>query len=86
MLWLYEGFLSQALMTSLNAAKKSWRLVQKKIQSIDHPILEQTTLKVPIWAFDYWVAIERISKEKALWLVVEKKLKREGAHSILDLL
>jgi hypothetical protein len=41
-------------------------------------------LKVPIWAFDYWEALEVICEEKALWLAVEKELKKEGAHEVLD--
>jgi hypothetical protein len=45
----------------------------KKNLSIDYPISEQTTLKVPIWAFDYWEALEGICKEKALWLAVDNK-------------
>ena len=43
-------------------------------------------MKVPIWAFDYWEALEEICEEKAVWLAAEKKLKKEGAHDILDLL
>jgi Ulp1 family protease catalytic subunit len=58
----------------------------KKYQSIDYPISTTQTLKVPIWAFDYWEALERICEEKDLWLAVEKKLKKEGAHEITDLL
>ena len=58
----------------------------KHFQSIDYPISEQKTLKVPIWAFDYWEALEKICEEKAVWLAAEKKLKKEGAHDILDLL
>ena len=58
----------------------------KKYQSIEYSISEKTTLKVPIWAFDYGEALEGICQEKALWLAVEKNLKEEGAHEILDLL
>jgi hypothetical protein len=58
----------------------------KKYQSIDYPISEHTNLKVPIWVFDFWEALERICEEKVLWLAVEKQLKKEGAHDILDLL
>ena len=57
-----------------------------KCQSIDYPISEKTTLKIPIWALDYWEAMERICDEKELWLAVEKNLKKEGSHNILDLL
>lgn len=66
--------------------KKLLEAGAKKSQSIDYPISKQTTLKVPIWVFDYWEALKEICEEKALWLAVEKKLKEEGAHEILDLL
>ena len=58
----------------------------EKYQSINYPILEHTTLKVPIWASNYWEALEEICKKKALWLAAEKKLKKEEAHKVLDLL
>ena len=70
----------------IECRKKLLEAGTKKCQSLDYPISDQTTLKVPIWAFDYWEALEGICEEKTLWLAVEKKLKKEGAHEILDLL
>ena len=46
----------------------------RKFQSIDYPISEGTTLKVPIWVFDYWEALEGICEEKNLWLAAENKV------------
>ena len=46
----------------------------RKFQSIDYPISEGTTLKVPIWVFDYWEALEGICEEKDLWLAAENKV------------
>jgi hypothetical protein len=74
----------------IECRKKLLEAGTEKYQSIHYPISEHTTfkLKVPIqvWAFDYWEALEGICEEKTLWLAAEKKLKREGAHELLDLL
>ena len=70
----------------IECRKKLLEASTKKCQSIDYPISEQTTLKVPIWAFDYWEAMEGICEEKALWLAAERTLKKDGAHDILELL
>ena len=62
---------------------------QQKYQSINYPVTNEQTLKIPIWVLEYWEILEKhkgICEQKELWLAAETNLKREQAHNVLNIL